>query len=48
MKLLKKILDQLDRVKVIIKFARAFDAAIDAFKAVVEASEDKSNEEVQK
>lgn len=45
MKYLKIVLGYLDKIKVILKFVRALDAAIDAFKAVVELDE-KSNEKI--
>lgn len=45
MKFLKTVLGYLDKVKIVLKFVRALDAAIDAFKAVVELDE-KTNEKI--
>ncbi|WP_372934541.1 hypothetical protein [Mariniphaga sediminis] len=45
MNFLKRVLAQLDKIKVILKFIRALDAAIDAFKAVVELDENKRENE---
>lgn len=41
MDIIKKVLAALDKVKVVLKFIRALDAAIDAFKVVVEIDEKK-------
>jgi len=46
METLKKVLKYLDKIKVLLKFIRAVDAAIDAFKAVVEMDESKQNEKL--
>ncbi len=43
MKVLNQILKALDKLKVVIKFVRALDAAIDAFKAIAERETENEN-----
>ncbi len=40
MEFLKKLVGLLDKVKIVIKFAKALDAAIDAFKQVIESEKE--------